>query len=75
MSHRLQILIPNELNLHLSKVAQRGRVSKGEWVRNVLEKAVSQSFGDSDPVARLAALNGPTCDIGQMLAEIEQGRG
>jgi hypothetical protein len=27
-----------------------------------------------DPLARLAALNGPTADIEQMLAEIEAGR-
>jgi hypothetical protein len=33
MSHRLQVLIPPELDAKLAKAAQRGRVSKGEWVR------------------------------------------
>jgi hypothetical protein len=33
MNHRLQVLIPEELDVQLRKAAQRSRVSKGEWVR------------------------------------------
>ena len=74
MSHRLQVLIPTELNAQLTKVAQRRRVSKGEWVRQVLEQAVRAPGKGLDPVARLAAMNEPTGDIEQMLAEIDRGR-
>ena len=63
MSHRLQVLIPDDLDLQLRKAARRNRVSKGEWVRRALRRSV-------DPVARLAALNAPTADIEQMLSEI-----
>jgi predicted transcriptional regulator len=79
MSHRLQVLIPEELAMRLQKAAQRCRVSKGEWVRRAIETALSQppSPGNSratDPLTRLTSLNGPTAEIGQMLAEIEAGR-
>ena len=75
MSHRLQVLIPLELDAQLRKAAQRSRVSKGEWVRRVLQEAVQRKGGrTSDPLARLRALEGPTADIDQMLSEIEAGR-
>jgi len=79
MSHRLQVLIPEELAVRLQKAAQRCRVSKGEWVRRAIEVALSQppSAGNlkaTDPLTRLTSLDGPTVDIGQMLAEIEAGR-
>ena len=67
MSHRLQVLIPEDLDMQLRKAAQRSRVSKGEWVRRALRQSV-------DPVARLASLNAPTADIEQMLSEIVCGR-
>jgi hypothetical protein len=66
MSHRLQVLIPDELDLQLRKAARRNRVSKGEWVRHALRQSV-------DPVARLASLNAPTADIEQILSEIGCG--
>lgn len=77
MSHRLQVLIPPELDAQLSKLAQRNSVSKGEWVRRALREAVLRStkgHSNRDAVSRLAALNGPTGDIDQMLSEIEAGR-
>jgi hypothetical protein len=77
MSHRLQVLIPPELDAQLSKAAQRSSMSKGEWVRRALEESLRRSGrggSNSDPVARLAKLNAPTGDIDQMLAEIEAGR-
>ena len=78
MSHRLQVLIPDELAVRLQKAAQRCRVSKGEWVRQAIEAALSQplSAGNlkaTDPLTRLNSLNGPTAEIDQMLAEIEAG--
>ena len=76
-SHRLQVLIPLELDARLLKAAQRSRVSKGEWVRRALEEALRRAGNrgrSQNPVARLAALKGPKADIDQMLAEIETGR-
>ncbi len=67
MSHRLQVLISDELDMELRKAAQHDRVSKGEWVRRALRQSV-------DPVARLASSNAPTADIEQMLSEIACGR-
>lgn len=77
MSNRLQVLISPELDSQLQKAAQRSRVSKGEWVRRAIEVSLRSGGqpGKRDPLARLASLNAPTADIGQMLEEIEQGRG
>lgn len=78
MSHRLQVLIPKELEARIRKAAQRCRVSKGEWVRRAIEEALQRAPGAGgpgpDPLARMAALGAPTADIEQMLAEIESGR-
>jgi predicted DNA-binding protein len=72
MSHRLQVLIPPELDSRLRKAAQRKGVSKGEWVRAAVERALAT--GEDDPLGRLATLDAPTGDIEDMLAEIEAGR-
>lgn len=74
MSHRLQVLVPEGLDARIAKAAQRGRVSKGEWVRRVIENALQDNVAAPDPLARLASLGAPTGDIEQMLAEIEAGR-
>lgn len=74
MSHRLQVLIPSELNTRLGNAAQRSRMSKSEWVRRALEGSLRREKRRSDPVARLAKLNAPTTDIDQMLSEIGAGR-
>jgi hypothetical protein len=77
MSHRLQVLIPPELDSQLRKAAQRNRVSKGEWVRRVLQESLRKTANgpvQSDPLRRLESLNGPTANIDRMLAEIEAGR-
>jgi len=71
MSHRLQVLIPEELELALAQAAARERVSKGEFVRSAIEAALAQRIADADPVATLAAINAPTADIEQMVAEID----
>jgi len=74
MSNRLQVLVPAGLDAQISKAAQRGGVSKGEWVRRAIERELTGGHAELDPVARLAALDAPTGDIAQMLAEIEAGR-
>jgi hypothetical protein len=77
MSHRLQVLIPPELDAQLRKSSQRLGISTGEFVRRALRKSVLEPASEvppKDPVAGLAALSGPTADIEQMLAEIERGR-
>jgi hypothetical protein len=74
MSHRLQILVPEGLEARIRKAAQRSRMSKGAWVRRVIEEALDKPPGVPDPLATLAELQAPTADIEQMLAEIEAGR-
>ena len=76
MSDRLQVLVPEELHGRLRKAADRARVSKGEWVRRALEEKLDREGRGSpaDPLAALAALEAPTGDIEDMLAEIEAGR-
>ena len=78
MSHRLQVLIPENLNARLRKAAERSRISKGRWVRLAIEDSLERTAkgrSRSDPLARLASLQAPTADIEQMIAEIEAGRG
>ncbi len=78
MSHRLQLLIPEELDARIRKAAQRHRVSMGEWVRRAIAESLRRQAGQgkqaSDPLARLASLGAPTSDIDDMIAEIETGR-
>lgn len=74
MSHRLQILVPEPLDTRIGKAASRRQMSKGAWVRKVLEAALDQEGSGEDPLARLSSLGAPTGDIDQMLTEIEAGR-
>ena len=77
MSHRLQVLIPEELDARIRKAASRERVSKGEWVRRAIQAALLHGTDvgrGTDPLSRLASLDAPTGDIDQMLEEIEAGR-
>jgi hypothetical protein len=76
MSHRLQVLIPPDLDTQIDKAAQRSRVSKGEWVRRALKESLQRSGRGSktNPVERMAALGSPAADIDQILAEIDEGR-
>lgn len=71
MSHRLQVLIPAELDARLAQAAARSRMSKGEFVRSALEAALAARITSSDPVSRLSQINAPTAEIDQMLEEIE----
>ena len=74
MSQRLQVLIPEGLEVRVKKASQRSRISKGEWVRRAIERALAEEGAPPDPLAQLAGLGAPTADIDQMLAEIEAGR-
>lgn len=75
MSHRLQVLVPEELDARVARAAQRRRISKGAWVRQVLERALRDEVEDDDPVGALASLHAPTADIEDMLTDIARGRG
>ena len=77
-SYRLQVLITKDLDQKLRKAASRSQVSKGEWVRQAVEAALSKQSvvrQDHDSLSILESLQAPTGDIGQLLSEIEAGRG
>ena len=71
MKRRLQVLIPDELDIRLQGAAECSGVSKAEWVRRAIEGAFERT---GDPLSRLASLGAPTADTDQMLAEVEAGR-
>lgn len=75
MSIRLQVLVPEALERRVRKAAQRRRLPVGAWVREAIERALSEGPTMTDPLEKLSRLGAPTADIDQMLAEIEAGRG
>jgi cytochrome P450 len=75
MSTRLQILVPEEIGRRVRKTAQRNRVSTSAWVRGIIEQALADDRAGGDALDRLAQLSAPTGDVGDMLSEIEVGRG
>lgn len=74
MSHRLQILIPESMDERLRLAAARRHLSKSEWARQALERALRRDRIGQDPLTRLASLQAPTADIEEMNAEILAGR-
>ena len=66
--------MPPSLDARVRKAAQRSRMSKGEWVRQAIERQLEAPAQVSDLVAQLGSLGAPTGDVDQMLAEIEAGR-
>ena len=78
MSKRLQVLLPDQDMADIRQIANRERMSVGEWVRRTLREARADK-PSSDPdmklkaVRRAAELSFPTADIEQMLGEIERG--
>ncbi|HEU4937836.1 MAG TPA: hypothetical protein VFT39_15355 [Vicinamibacterales bacterium] len=72
---RLQVLISAGLDARIQKAAQRSRMSKGEWVRLAVERALAERVPSADALDRLSRLGAPTGDIEAMLAEIDAGRG
>jgi hypothetical protein len=75
MSVRLQILVPEVLERRVRKAAQRRQLSVGAWVREAIERTLTENRPADDPLDKLSGLGAPTADIDQMLAEIEAGRG
>lgn len=75
MSIRLQILVPESLERRVRKAAQRRQLPVGAWVREAIERALSEGSAADDPLDKLSRLGAPTGDIDQMLSEIEAGRG
>jgi metal-responsive CopG/Arc/MetJ family transcriptional regulator len=75
-TRRLQVMIPETLDAQLRKAAKRNRMSKGEWVRQALQESLRREKprAGKGAVAQLAAMNGPTGNIDQMLSEIGSGR-
>ena len=76
MSHRLQVLIPEELEISLKKASQRSGVSKGEFVRRAIEDALTRTAADADdadPLERLEILGAPTSSIEDMLSDTYSG--
>lgn len=73
-NHRLQVLIPQALEMRVRKAAVRKRLSKGEWVRWAIEKALAEPDQAVDALAKLERLEAPTADIRRMLAEIGDAR-
>lgn len=75
-SKRLQLLIPEAMEIRLRRAAERDRVSRGAWVRQAIDERLERVVGPvpEDPLAELRRLNGPTSDIAVMIGEIEAGR-
>ncbi|HXC31167.1 MAG TPA: CopG family transcriptional regulator [Verrucomicrobiae bacterium] len=78
MSKRLQVILNDQVHREIQKAARSRGITVAAWVRQALEKA-RQNQPTGDVATKLAAiraaarLDGPTADIDQMLAEIEQG--
>jgi hypothetical protein len=78
MSKRLQVLLADDEMSDIQLLAQRERLTVGEWVRRTLREARAQK-SVKDPAFKLAAIRRaaeydfPEVDIDQMLREIEQG--
>ena len=76
VSKRMQLLIPEAMEIRLRRAAERDRVSRGAWVRQAIQERLERVVGPvpEDPLAELRRLNGPTSDIAVMIGEIETGR-
>jgi hypothetical protein len=78
MAKRLQVILKDSDYREIQHVARLRRMTTAEWVRQALELArrrePTRSVEKKLEAIRVAARHqGPTSDIGQMLAEIEQG--
>lgn len=78
MSKRLQVLLPDDEMSDIQRLAKRGRLTVGEWVRRALREArtsrpVIEPETKLKSVRRAVKYSFPTADIKQMLTEFEQG--
>ncbi len=82
MTKRLQVLLDEDEFDEIKAAAKLERQTMSEWVRQRLRRGrIMRAPGaDLDTQAKLRAIDEasrhsfPTCDIEQMLAEIEKGR-
>jgi len=80
MAKRLQVILEDPEYRDIKRAARSRRMTMAGWVRQALNEAQRREpvadIGKKLAVIRSAAHMGyPTGDIGQMLAEIEQGYG
>ena len=79
MAKRLQVLLDDEEFDEIRRIARLNRMSMSEWFRQALRQARRESHAAIE--SKLAAIatatrhQGPTADIGQLLKEIDAGRG
>lgn len=78
MSKRLQVLLEYKEYRTFQQMAREAGLSLGEWVRQALRRMAGSRSRKSpqekmEAIRRAMRYNGPTCDIEQMLQEIEQG--
>jgi hypothetical protein len=79
MSKRLQILLPDDEFKDVQRVSRRLKCSVAELVREGIRARLAAEVREPPEhrIARVMAFakhTAPTCDIDQMLAEIESGR-
>jgi hypothetical protein len=78
VSKRLQVLLQDTEMEEIRGIAQRHRMTVGEWVRQALRHARTQeptleASRKLEAVREASRYSFPTADIDQMLAEIERG--
>lgn len=78
MSKRLQVLLPEEELAEIQHLARQEHLTVGEWVRRTLREARAQKpVKDAETklkaIRRASGYSFPSCDIEQMIKEIEQG--
>jgi hypothetical protein len=78
VSKLLQVLLPDQEMVEIQRLAQRERLTVGEWVRRILREACKEkSWHDPESkvkaIRRAAEFSFPTADIDEMLSEIERG--
>ena len=78
MSKRLQVLLADKEMEDVRRLAERERLTVGEWVRRTLREAranrpVAEPEAKLKAIRRAAKHSFPTAGIDQMLAEIERG--
>ncbi len=80
MSKRLQIILPDDEYEAVADAARRQGKPVASVVRESLRRTLAEGT-EMDPAERIAAVlrfarfSGPTGEIEQILAEIEEGRG
>ena len=79
MSKRLQVLLEPREYRGFQRIAREAGMSLGEWVRQALRRFSQEISGKTvreklEAIQRASTFKAPTCDIDQMLDEIEKGR-